>query len=162
MNIHLKIGGAVFLCVLAWSTWQAVSKPASDGVMDVQFAIEHTQPASIGITRSIGGEEHFIDISNTNEEIIFVSLPEAWQRDEVRNVPLASLTADEPSLGYARWHLPPSASVTFESPNEWDDLTIHNPSGIVLQVQVTTVDLRTHKTTEDVYLVQEDDLTIPF
>lgn len=162
MSIHMKIGGVVLFLFCAWSAVHVITNRSNDHDVRIQLAVEHTQPATISITRSVGGHEHFADITNDNEETVFISLPESWRRDEVRNTPLASVIAGEPSLGYARWQLPPRASVTFRSPFNWHTMIVHNPSDVLLKIRMTTIDLATEQTTLDVYLVQREDLTIDF
>jgi hypothetical protein len=163
LGLHTKTALLALTLLIAWGAFQMGQRNSpKPGAYGVEIAVEHTRPGGLSITHSIGGSAHLVDITNDSDETLGVSLPDTWERDEVRNVPLASLVGSGASLGFRRWTLPPNASVTFETDADIDDLSVHNPSNIPLRVRVTTVDLKKNTTNTDSYLLQENPLTLRF
>lgn len=128
----------------------------------MEIGVEHVEPAQVRLTRSVGGSVHLVDIANEGADPVYVSIPESWERGEVRNVPLASLVADNPSFGYRRWTLPSHAIVTFHPEADWNNLAVHNAGSTLLQMKIITVDLQSNTTDTDTYLIQDDPLTVHF
>ena len=138
---------AVALLALPRST----SAPGSEGA---RIAVEHARPLTLSIRVSEAAGSGMLEMTTRGEETAGISLPEAWIRTEVRGVPLADVTAEEPSLGYVRWAVPAGATVQFRLPTFPKSATLHNPSLVPLEVRLTTVDLRGGTAEHDVRLMQ--------
>jgi len=158
---HSAIAAITILPLVGWAAYAAASHTLEQRTLkNVEIGVEHALPATLSLTASRGKGQQLMDITNDNNEILFVSVPEEWRRTEVRNVPLATITADDASLGFRRWHLPPKAGLGFTSAHAWKSITFHNPSGIALKLRVTTVDLERDTAEHDVYLVKDEPFEI--
>jgi hypothetical protein len=127
----------------------------------VDLTVEHT--TVFGLTLSLGNNEttHFIEMGNEGSSEIQVSVPEAWQRKEVRNVPLKSVVADAPGLGFVRWHLPAGAYVSYRTKEGWTSLVVHNPSAIPFKIRLTSIDLKKGTSDTNVILLKDKPVTLP-
>jgi CO dehydrogenase/acetyl-CoA synthase delta subunit len=121
----------------------------------VEIGIEHTAPVSLSLAMSTLKGKALLDLTQESGETIFISLPENWERREVRNVSLHEVAADLSTFGFKRWRLPAGAAVSFTLPIAPDSLILHNPSQVPLKVSITRVDLETSQVTSDVILVQD-------
>lgn len=139
----------------------STGQPTHPTVPVLDLGIEHTQPMTLSLTLTKNDTQRMVDILNDAKETIAVSVPENWKRGEVRGATLLQITADAPSFGYIRWHLPAKASVTFATNNPFDQLNMHNPSGVLLNIRLTTVDLQKNTGDHQVYLVKEGSVKIP-
>jgi len=161
--MHGKTAVIALLPLLIWGAYRATTDARNNGaVQSVEIGVEHSEPAQVHLTRSLNGKVRIVDIGNDSTNDVYVSLPDSWERGEVRNVPLASLTADSPSFGYRRWALPAGAVVTFHPVQDWRSLTVHNASNSLLQMKVTSVDLTLDTTDTNVYLVNDSPLSVQF
>lgn len=113
------------------------------------------------MTVTANDTQRMLDIGNDTKETIAVSVPEYWKRGEVRGAPLSAVIADAPSFGYVRWHLPAKASAVFTTTRPFHQLNIHNPSGTLLKINLTSVDLLQNTGDHEVYLVKEGAVKIP-
>jgi hypothetical protein len=151
---HGKFAGLALLILIAWGSIQAVATfDPQPKPIDVDIGVEHQSPlAAISFASSTIGSTQWMDIGNGGSETLLVSVPASWVRTEVRDVPLASVTSEEPAFGYTKWTMPAGATVTFETEETWQSVTIHNPSEQPLRIRVTRVDLATNDATYEVYL----------
>ena len=154
---HGKTAGLALLLLLIWGGIHAAANYDAQHVpVDIEIGVEHQSPlAALSFKGTTGGEKQLMDIGNESDETLQVSLPASWERTEVRNVPLASLTSEEPSFGYRKWQFPAGASVSFETNEPWKSVTVHNPSGIPLRIRVTKVNLHTEQAEFNVYLAKD-------
>jgi hypothetical protein len=162
-ELHGKTAVIALLAIAVWGGITLLSQQkeqVKEAVINI--GVEHEQPATLILRRSVEGSVHIAEIGNESNEVMFVSVPSEWKRDEVRNVPLSQVTSDEPNFGYSRWHLPPNAIITFDVPYEWHHLVLHNPSKALLKARVTTVDLARERTDTNVYLVTDKKLELHF
>lgn len=127
----------------------------------VDIGVEHRESMTLEVTVTSNDLLRMVTLKNDALEPIALSVPTDWKRGEVRNVPLKSITADEPSFGYVRWHLPANASVSYTTKQPFQHLSVHNPSGIPLKIRATLVDLLKNTGEHQVYLVQEGSAKIP-
>jgi hypothetical protein len=127
----------------------------------VEIAVEHPSPLTLTVelTRQQGKE--IITLGHDAKEGIHLSVPEGWQRGEVRGAALSAFTAEPPTLGFRRWVVPASAAVTFHSDQAFEHMTIHNPSGVPVKIRYTGVDLDKQTADHEVYLLQQGEITIP-
>jgi hypothetical protein len=140
-SLHARLAGLTLIALVLWgATMVQLRQRTEDALPTAEFAIEHSQAGGISVTRTVAGLGP-VDIRNDSDETVHVSIPETWQRDEVRGAPLASVIADEPSLGFRRWALPARSSVTFMADHLWNKLHIRNISDVPLRLKVVTVDV---------------------
>ena len=128
---------------------QTISDAPSAGL-----AVEHVSPLTLTIRMSAGKREGIVELSTDGTETAAISVPSAWQRREVRGAALDAVSADPPSMGFSRWHVPPGVTVSFrviESPS----LMIRNPSGIPLLVLGKKVNVLTGQIEEKSVLVKD-------
>lgn len=163
LQLHTKTALLALTLLIAWGAYQlGQTRGVQDAKTDAEIAVDHAAPAAISITHSINGSAHLVDVTNDSAQSIGISLPETWERDEVRNVPLAQITASDASLGFRRWQLPPNASVTYETSNQLGDVTVRNPSAIPLRIKVITIDMQKNTSDTQSYLIQTDPLSLTF
>ena len=148
------LGALVLLGIISWRETLQQS-PA------VLIAIEHHQPLAVTLSISARGGIRLIDLSHDGTEHMFVSVPETWERSEVRGVPLSAVTSESPAMGFVRWTLPPKATVRFRARADFRKTTIHNPSKVPLTLRWTAVDLATNRAVHDVTLIKDAPATIP-
>jgi hypothetical protein len=154
-SLHGKTFLASLVLVLFAGSMIVRLQEDAGGESSQTLTVEHG--ASFGLGIAIGENEtlKLLEIANQGEETIHITVPEDWRRTEVRNVPLASVAPSAPGLGYVRWTLPASASVSFRSPKTWGDLTVQNASKIPFKILLTKVELETGRTEKDVILVKD-------
>jgi hypothetical protein len=163
LSLHARIALIALLPLLIWGAYRIGAQKRLDGSLTpIEIGIEHTSPATITITRSSGGTIHLVDVANESAETIGISLPEAWVRGEVRRVPLASLTSNDPSFGFRRWQFPPRAIVSFDAVHPWNHVIVHNPSEVPLKIDVVSIDVVRSQTTTESYLVTDTELDLTF
>ena len=122
----------------------------------VDIGIEHVLAISLTIDVSILDGASIVEITNAEGgEIAFVSVPEEWQRREVRKASIAEITSEESSFGFKRWKLPPNATISYRSQEIPQSMVLHNPSEIPVKVTVNLVDLAKNSIEHDIILVQE-------
>ena len=127
----------------------------------LDIGVEHTETATIGINVTKNDALRMVAIGNTSDQLMHVSVPEQWKRSEARGVALKDLHPEPPAFGYVRFALPAGASVTFTSNIPFNHLRIQNPSGQLLKIAYTTVDLMTNDAVHDVFLVKEGNVELP-
>jgi hypothetical protein len=154
------IGASIpFALIIAYIV--SSEQPTTTSIPLLDIGIEHTQPMTLSMTLTYNDNKRIVDIGNDTKEEIAISVPENWKRSEVRNATLAQVMSDAPSFGYIRWHLPAKASVVFGTKQPFDQLNVHNPSSVVLNISMTTVDLQKNSGDHQVYLVKEGAVKIP-
>lgn len=119
------------------------------------IGIEHEKPLSLQFDIGVLQSASVIEILSESDETVRISLPASWDLREVRNVPIAKVTSDEPSFGFIRWELPARAGVSFRSPTNPGRLLLHNPSGVQLKAVARRADLETGLVESDAVLVLE-------
>lgn len=125
------------------------------------IAVEHTQPLTIRLRVTQNKMLRLIELGHDAPRTIFVSLPEEWQRGEVRGVPLTQVTSEPPSLGFRRWQIPAGGLIVFHSQSDFINVRIHNPSGVPLKIRYTSTDVEKRTSDHEVYLMKEGELVIP-
>ncbi len=85
---------------------------------------------------------------------IFVSVPDAWIRREVRGAPLEAIQDESRTFGFRRFSMPRGATVSFRADVAPETITLHNPTDIPLMVRLSHVDLEKDAFFRDVVLVQ--------
>jgi len=121
----------------------------------VHLGVEHTERLRLSLSVSRGKIPALLQVSHDGAETAFLSLPESWALQEVKNARIADVPADAPTFGFRRWHLPPGAILTLSIPSPPDGAVVNNPSRVPLELRVTRIDLL-HQTTErDVYLTTD-------
>ncbi|MFH1670347.1 MAG: hypothetical protein ABIA92_02040 [Patescibacteria group bacterium] len=146
---------AAVIAVFSVHSFRASVQESAFEPVRVEIGVEHELPLSLSLSASELKGKGLMDIRQEGEEMVFISLPSGWQRKEVRNVPLSSITQEDTSFGFTRYRIPAGASVTFAIPQYPDTLLVHNPSGIALKVALTMVNLQTNTVETNVVLVQD-------
>lgn len=127
-------------------------EPRSTGT---EIAIEHNLPLMLTVEVAFGKNTTLLSFSHTGNEEVFLSTPHTWERTEVKNMEIATLTVDPPELGFSRYHLPPTAGISFKRSGEVPSLTLHNPSGVPVQIELTKVNTDTSNVERRTILLQE-------
>lgn len=140
--------------------WQT-GRQQETTVLPVTVTVEHRGSFGLDLRVGKGSPLSFIEIGNDGELPIQVAIPEDWKRREVRNVPLADVKADEPALGYVRWHFPAGAHVSFRTSVPWSSLVVRNPSKIPFKIQLAEVDMQTETVERDVILIKDKPVVLP-
>ena len=146
---------AVILIVIAQQS------PHADVIAALDIGVEHASPLTLAVTVTRNDRMRMVDIVNDKSESISLSVPDDWIRGEVRNAPVASILSEAPSFGYVRWTVPKDASVSFRTDAPFDRLNIHNPSGVLLKIRFTSVDLLQNTGEHNVFLVKEGAVKVP-
>lgn len=153
-SLHLRIAGLTLMLLILWGVTVLQTGPNNGSVSAVEIAVEHQSPAAITLTRTSDGTG-IADIRNDSRETLYVSIPEEWLRDEVRGVPLSTVTSTEASLGFMRWVIPIGATVSFRTTDTWNALSVRNISNETMRLAVTTIDLQTQTTETESYLIDD-------
>jgi hypothetical protein len=137
---------------------QAADRAEGDAA---DLIVEHTASFGLGVSVSTAGDTRFAEITNGGTETIHVSLPEHWERREVRNVPLFDILSSVTSSGSVRWSLPVRAAVSYRTDIPWSHIVVRNPSKIPFKIDLAIVNLETQETERDVILVKDKPVIIP-
>ncbi len=161
-SLHGKTLFASLILILFGASviWQT-GKQEESSIFPVDITVEHRGSFGLDLRIGRGTPLSFLEIGNDGALPIQVAIPESWKRREVRNVPLAEVKADEPALGYVRWHLPAGAHVSFRTSVPWSSLVIRNPSKIPFKIQLSEVDMQTEKVERDVILIKDKPVVLP-
>lgn len=154
-------GFALTLMLLTGLIVLMTQKTANIPFIIADIAVEHAQPLTIRLRVTRNRLLRLIELGHDAHSTIAISLPEEWQRGEVRGVPLSAVTSEPPSLGFRRWQIPAGAVVLFHSRSGFTNVRIHNPSGIPLKIRFTETDIEKNSSDHEVYLMKQDDLVIP-
>lgn len=157
-SIQARLAGLTLLLLVLWGiTSMQMRKRTADLLPTIQIAVEHQRAAGITVTRT-KEQNGPVDIRNDAQERVLVSVPESWNRDEVRNADVASVTGEEPSLGFRRWSIPSHATVTFLGAGMWNKLSVKNISDQPLRLGVVTIDITHGTSTRESTLVDDEAL----
>ena len=164
INKHLILSGiALTIAALigGQSVLDSVNQKAS--LLEKQgtaiIAIEHTSPASIRFEISFKENSALLHLINKEADIA-ISLPEDWQRGEVKGVSLSSIKSDPPAFGFIRWSIPKNIQIQFRIPNTPTKAIVHNPSESSLKVTLATLNLETDEFNQNIFLLKEDPVTL--
>lgn len=162
-SAHGKTLFASLILVLfgASLTWQLQQGEVVDPPPSADITVEHRGSFGLDLRIGKGSPVSFLEIGNNGELPVDIALPQSWLRKEVRNVPLSSITADEPALGYVRWHFPAGAHVSFRTTVPWSSIIVRNPSKLPFKIQLATVNMETEEVTKDVILIKDKPVIIP-
>jgi len=152
----LAVAALALLLIVTASQSGRFSASTSSQTDTVDIAVEHREILSLHVQMSERDGQALVMIGQEGTETIAVSVPATWQRGEVRNASLDTITAEPPMLGFVRWQLPGNASVTFRVLHAPSQLLLHNPTNVPLKVSFVRVDLETDTVQQDVILVQEE------
>lgn len=160
MSLHARIAALALVLVLLWGILMQLPRDRTRPLPSIDIGVEHEGSAAIALTFAVTSPAPLIDIGNEGKEPVRISLPDTWQRGEVRFVPLAAIDAKESGFGYRSWTLPPRAVLSFRAPSAWNALSVFNPSGTPLFVRVVRVNLTTSTTEHDAYIVTKEALVL--
>lgn len=136
--------------------------PASDSPtpgIPADIAVEHASSLTLSLRYGTGRSRGIVEIVTEGNDASAISVPEAWQRREVRGGTLAAVTADPPSLGFVRWHLPPRVTLSFWTP-AIPSLVVKNASKTPLLVVTKRVDVVSGKVLEDSVIIKDKEVMV--
>lgn len=161
-STHARVAIAALLPLLIWGGYNASHGRLSIQSKPVEIGVEHSAPASMTITRSAGKATSLTDVRNDSTNPLSVSLPDDWERGEVKGAPLSALIGDGPNFGFRRWTLPAGMSVSFSAPYAWNELTLHNADESALHIKIITIDVERGTSETESYLVKDQVLERTF
>jgi hypothetical protein len=121
----------------------------------VNLGVEHTKPLRLSIAVSLGKSPSLLRMYHDGPETAYLSLPVSWTLQEVQAATLKDVIADSPTFGFARWHVPSKAIVTFSIPQLPDGAVVFNPSKVPLELKVKRIDLVRNTVENDVLLTSD-------
>ena len=121
----------------------------------VDIAVEYDGPLSLSVEMSTLGSKALLSFSHDSQMPVALSVPQYWQRLEVRGAPLSAVTSEAPTFGFVRWQLPPQSTVSFLARQIPPNMLLHNPNGSPVKVELTLVNLETESVMRDVILVKD-------
>lgn len=125
----------------------------------VSIAVEHASPTTLRILVSRGSGRNIAEFTVAAGSGIYLSVPETWERREVRNGPLTSVVITKENSGYIRWSIPRGITVSYWLPED-RRILLHHPSPTPLLVEKTHVDLQTNKNTSQTVIVNKKPLEL--
>lgn len=161
-SLHGRASLIALLPVALFAIYLGVRDGGADAAPAADVGVQLSEPAAITFRVGIRGSVRLIEITHGGGKPVGISVPEGWTRTEVRGVPLAAVSSDEPSMGYIRWTLPPKAVVSFRSLIPFDGIRVHNPSALPLTARVTAVNLDADTTYTDSRILQASAVTLEF
>ena len=152
---HASIALAVFMAITALSNGPfkaTILEWKTQGTE--QIAIENAESASISLDVSERNGAALLEFTNEGMSPLMLSLPDTWKRREVRGARLEDVEQTSTGLGFIRWKLPADATVSFLAQNLPTHLIAHHPSGNLLKIQLSRVDLAADSVTHETILLQ--------
>ncbi len=160
-SLHARIAGITLVLLVLWGITSMRANDRANDLGSIEIVVEHADSAALTLIRTPSGRG-LADIRNDGEGPIAVSIPEEWERDEVRGAPLASITVGDASLGFRRWMIPSNATVSFRIDDTWNASLIRNVSKEPLRLRVITVNLEHETTDSDTFLIMDTPLSLSF
>lgn len=162
LSLHGKVIGTTFVFLLLFGLGSRWAQNENDAESDSPvIAFEHGSPVTFFLTLSMRGSVRIMDVDHTSKKTVFVSVPQDWRRTEVRGVPLSSVTAQPPGLGFVRYTLPPHAGISFRAEGSWEHIMIENPRHVPMTLKLTTVDGDKNVSAQDVILLKDEVVRVP-
>ena len=118
-----------------------------------EIAVEHDAAVTLTVLQSSGKSSGIVEFTGEGDHVR-ISVPVSWKRREVRGGALAAVTSDPPALGFTRWHLPESVTVSFRVKGS-PGLTIRQASETPLLVLGKRVDVVSSGVIERSVLLKE-------
>ncbi len=157
LGLHLLLAGLAFGGLFLLSDADGVPanlSPSLTGTVDI--AVEHDSPLGLTLKLSrLRGQGLLIVSSETGSGSFLLSVPENWERTEVRSAPLKEVFVESSAVGFARWQIPRGAEVTFRLPQAPESILAHHPSVSPLRITAVLVDLPEETVEENVVLIQD-------
>ncbi len=160
-SLHARIAGITLVLLVLWGVTAVRAGDKAHDLGSIDIVVEHADSAAVTLIRTPKGQG-LADIRNDGEGPIAVSIPEEWERDEVRGAPLASITVGDASLGFRRWVIPSGTMVSFRIKETWNASTIRNASKEPLRLRVITLDLEEETSDSDTFLITDTPLSLSF
>ncbi len=149
--------GLILLCALG-AVLSRKPLPPQKTVLDL--AVQHTGALILDIDMTTKTGSSLISLTAKAKEPILISVPDTWQKTQVRNTTLAEVAEKERSLGFVQWHIPANATVTFKALNPPDQFHILNPNQQPMQVQYKRVNLSTGEVIDTSVLLSTHPVTL--
>ena len=123
--------------------------------MPATIGIEHQNPVRLSIIIARKNDSGHVSIVNQSDELIHISVPSGWYRQEVSGAPLTSVVQDIPVLGFTRWTMPGHAGIKMFVPNAPAAFFFDSSSESSAEVDLQTIDLNDSSTTSRVLLLKD-------
>ena len=120
----------------------------------IDIGIEHAQPTDMTMLVARKGPLGYIELNNTSNFPLSISLPETWERSEVSGGSMWLVTQKDPEFGFVRWTIPAHMGMTMHAPQVPDEITFHSPSGFTASIRITSVDVQDSTRNERTLLFQ--------
>lgn len=151
---HLMLGlcAATVFLALGFRALQKTPLPAAPAPLNL--AVEHGPDAHVAVLRSRGSGRNVMEFTTLSGSGVYMHLPSAWKRREVRSGALSDIHVTKSVSGYARWTAPQGVTASFwsEGNGSW---IIQNASSTPLLLELTDVDVRTGRTTHRTTIVSD-------
>ncbi len=152
-NLGMQIGIAVsamallaLLGVVDRNIFSAALGTAKDPtIVAVDIGLEHDAPTAVDMLVARKGMLGHIEVNNTSTFPLEVSLPEGWERTEVRGGSIWLVVQSDPEFGFVKWTIPAKMGMTLKTTQVPDEITFHSPSGQTASIRVTSVDIQTEE-----------------
>jgi hypothetical protein len=135
-------------------------RAAAPSAAPAMIAVEHQDPLTVAISVARNPHGRLVELTHSGGKTIFASVPQSWERTEVRGAPLASITADTTEFGFTRWTLPAGATIVFRTDDMFDAISFANPSPAPLALRLVTVDLPSSRTNIESVIVTGTPVTV--
>lgn len=133
-------------------------KPAAETL--TSLTIENSVPLTLRAEMSFLKTRMLVYLSHDSRSNPVLSVPENWQRQEIKGADFYEFEFGPPEMGFSRFVLPPSATVSFLVPAALDKLLLHHPSDSPLKVELITVNLNNESADRTVLLVGQPVVTL--
>ncbi len=132
----------------------ALGNAKNSAAVVAEIGLQHETPTAVDMLVARKGELGHIEINNSSAFPLKVSLPEDWERTEVRGGSIWLVTQEDPDFGFIRWTIPAKMGMTLRTKQAPDSVLLHSPSGQTASVRITSVDLATDEKHERTLLFQ--------
>ncbi len=143
----------VFIGVAAWLRSERINAPNPPGPTIV--FLEHEDRTALILRISRRGSGGVLELQNNGTTEVYFSVPDAWERTEVRGVPLQEVAADTPAANYTRWSIPASAQVQWIA-SVLPPLMLQHTADIPIALTVTRINLDTNAAENDTVLLTDE------
>lgn len=146
--------------VSALGAWVEKSLPVVETRI-ADIAVEYEKPLFLDATFTSKKGAFLLELSVKSGSGVAVSLPADWERTQVKNAPLASITPEDAAFGFRRWHIPQDATLTYQFREALDGIRVLNPQRKPVNVRYRSINLDTGTVTDVSRLFSEAEATLP-
>jgi hypothetical protein len=160
MHLLLGVSAVALAGTLLLGTMKKLSMQAqNDALPPADVAIEHAAPITLRVVTSTGRTKGIVELGRDGTESVKVSVPETWERREVRGAALDAAAGEPAAMGFRRWTIPAGATLSFWTPGS-ARVRVQNPSGVPVLVHAKRIHLDTNAVDEQTTLLKDAPLTL--